>query len=90
MLSTEIEGLISTSLNIDEAIKLAEAIAFYVSISKIEDDLSPHLESLSNKFTALVLQIPLNRSTDVEERANTLILSIDPSQGIDIDHHPLR
>ena len=84
MLSTEIEGLISTSLNIDEAIKLAEAIAFYVSASKIEGDLSPHLESLSNKFTALVLQVPLNRSRDEDERANTLILSIDPSQGIDL------
>ena len=77
-------GKISTALNIDEAIKLAEAIAFYVSISKIEDDLSPHLESLSNKFTSLVLQIPLNRSTDEDERANTIILSIDPSQGIDL------
>ena len=73
-----------TTLSIDEAIKLAEAIAIYVELVKDAGDTSPHLESLSNKFTQLVLQIPLGRSTDAEERANILTLSIDENAGIEI------
>ena len=72
-----------TTLSIDEAIKLAEAIAIYVELVKDAGDTSPH-QSLSNKFTQLVLQIPLGRSTDAEERANILTLSIDENAGIEI------
>ena len=71
-------------LSIDEAIQLAEAIKTAVELAEDAGEISPHLESLSNKFTKLVLQIPLNRSTDEEERSKTIALTIDENQGIEL------
>ena len=71
-------------LSIDEAIQLAEAIKVAVELAEQEGLVLPHLDSLSEKFTRLVLQIPLNRSTDVEERSRTIALTIDENQGIEL------
>jgi hypothetical protein len=71
-------------LTIDEALQLAEAIKVSVELAEQEGLVLPHLESLSNKFTRLVLQIPLNRSRDVEERSRTIALTIDENQGIEL------
>ena len=71
-------------LSIDEAIQLAEAIKVSVELAEQEGLVLPHLDSLSEKFTRLVLQIPLNRSTDVEERSRTIALTIDENQGIEL------
>lgn len=71
-------------LSIDEAIQLAEAIKVSVELAEQEGLDLPHLDSLSRKFTRLVLQIPLNRSTDEEERSRTIALTIDENQGIEL------
>tara|TARA_Y100000015_G_scaffold25858_1_gene24979 strand:- start:257 stop:487 length:231 start_codon:yes stop_codon:yes gene_type:complete len=76
--------MITEFLTLDEAIQLAEAIAVSVELAKQEGLNLPHLDSLSNKFTKLVLQIPLNRSTDEEERSRAIALTIDENQGIEL------
>ena len=76
--------MITEFLTLDEAIQLAEAIAVSVELAKEEGLVLPHLDSLSNKFTRLVLQIPLNRSTDEEERSRAIALTIDENQGIEL------
>ena len=76
--------MVTEFLSIDEAIQLAEAIKVSVELAEQEGLVLPHLDSLSEKFTRLVLQIPLNRSTDVEERSRTIALTIDENQGIEL------
>jgi|TARA_R100000081_G_scaffold43238_1_gene20382 hypothetical protein len=76
--------MITEFLTLDEAIQLAEAIAVSAELAKQEGLNLPHLDSLSNKFTKLVLQIPLNRSTDEEERSRAIALTIDENQGIEL------
>tara|TARA_B100001939_G_scaffold326186_1_gene319527 strand:+ start:77 stop:307 length:231 start_codon:yes stop_codon:yes gene_type:complete len=76
--------MITEFLTLDEAIQLAEAIAVSVELAKQEGLALPHLDSLSRKFTRLVLQIPLNRSTDEEERSRAIALTIDENQGIEL------
>ena len=73
-----------TTLSIDESIQLLEAIQACVELTKLEGEVPIHLESLSNKLTRFVLQIPVNRSLDVEERANLITLSFDPKAGIEL------
>ena len=76
--------MITEFLTLDETIQLAEAIAVSVELAEQEGLDLPHLDSLSNKFTKLVLQIPLNRSTDEEERSRAIALTIDENQGIEL------
>ena len=73
-----------TTLSIDESIQLLEAIRACVELTKLEGEVPIHLESLSNKLTQFVLQIPLNRARDEEERANIITLSFDPEAGIEL------
>ena len=73
-----------TTLSIDESIQLLEAIQACVQLTTLEGEVPTHLESLSNKLTRFVLQIPLNRALDEEERANLITLSFDPEAGIEL------
>ena len=73
-----------TTLSIDESIQLMEAIKACIELTKLEGEVPIHLESLSNKLTRFVLQIPLNRSLDEWQRANIITLSFDPEAGIEL------